>query len=189
MVEEAVPVLTRYPGLPPVLGFRGAYVIPALRLAAGGHSAREPCLLNAKTSPRRLHLILNGSPGWTVIFALPMGKLRHRFVSKLCPSHTAAKCGHLNRTWICMTREPRPSTAPKPVFPPSELCNRRTPEAADAEKGRRGRLRVWASGRWPGKALEDMSKLMTSWVGQAKKGRESMPSMYTEDPPKGRHMC
>lgn len=33
-----------------------------------------------------------------------------------------------------MTREPRPSTAPKPVFPPSELCGRGTPEAADTEK-------------------------------------------------------
>lgn len=33
-----------------------------------------------------------------------------------------------------MTREPRPLTVTKPVFPLRELCGRRTPKAVDTEK-------------------------------------------------------
>lgn len=33
-----------------------------------------------------------------------------------------------------MTREPRPSTVTKLVFPLRELCGRRTPKAVDSEK-------------------------------------------------------
>lgn len=81
MVEVAVPVLTRHPGLPPTLGFRGAYVLKVLRIVAGRNSARDPCLFCAKTAPRRLHLIFTAALGGrTIIFVLPMGKLRHRFV-------------------------------------------------------------------------------------------------------------